>query len=91
MIDVLSEVSHEVKNNEEDFELYRRLRRDGRSFLSASELAGPPAPFGLANGIRGNPSWTLDKWKFMPMMNRILHSEPHQQRYVFMEAYSFLL
>ena len=50
MIDVLSEVSRKVQENNLDFELHHRLRGDGRSSLSALELALPPAAFGPANG-----------------------------------------
>ena len=56
VIYVLSEVSHKVKENNEDSKLYGRLRRDGRSSLSALELARLPAAFGPANGLQDDQS-----------------------------------
>ena len=43
------------------------------------------------DGNTENPGWKLDKWKFMPMLNRTLHEYPDKKWYVFMEADSFLL
>jgi hypothetical protein len=91
ILDALSDVSSDIVENNADFELYRRLRKDGRSSLDPSELAGSPDRFAIMSGKTDNPGWKLDKWKFLPMMNQTLHERPDMEWYVFVEADSFIL
>ncbi|KAI6838160.1 glycosyltransferase family 31 protein [Hortaea werneckii] len=76
IIDALADVSPIYQQNSADFELWRRLRADGRSALDPSELAGSPDRFANMGGKADNPGWKLDKWKFLPMVNRTLHERP---------------
>ncbi|KAI6828681.1 glycosyltransferase family 31 protein [Hortaea werneckii] len=91
IIDALADVSPTYQQNSTDFELWRRLRAGGRSALDPSELAGSPDRFANMGGKADNPGWKLDKWKFLPMINRTLHERPDFKWYVFIEADSFLL
>ena len=91
IIDALSSVSDDIKADHEDFEIYRKLQQHGRAILDPSELSGAPEAFEKMNGKAQNPGWKLDKWKFMPMVNRTMHEYPDMKWYVYMEADTFLL
>lgn len=89
--DALSSVQDDIRNNHPDFELYRRLQKHGRAALESSELSGPPEAFEHNDGITQNPGWKLDKWKFMPMVDRTFQEHPDARWYIFIEADTFLL
>jgi hypothetical protein len=91
IVDALTHVSPQIIENNADFALYRRLRKDGRSSLDPSELAGSPDRFAVMSGKENNPAWKLDKWKFLPMVNQTLHQQPDMDWYVFIEADTFIL
>lgn len=91
IIDALSSVSDDIKASHEDFEIYRRLQHHGRAILDPSDLSGFPEAFEKMSGNAQNPGWKLDKWKFMPMINRTMHDHPDMKWYVFIEADTFLL
>ena len=91
ILDALEDVSVDTQENNPDFELHRRLRDGGRASLESSELAGSPDKYASKTGKTENPGWKLDKWKFLPMLNKTLHERPHMKWYVFTEADGFLL
>jgi len=91
ILDALSTVNDDIKANHADFDIYRRIQSQGRAALEASELSGSPEAFERLGGNAENPGWKLDKWKFMPMLNRTIHEYPDKKWYVFIEADSFLL
>ncbi|KAM0715296.1 hypothetical protein Q7P37_008794 [Cladosporium fusiforme] len=91
ILDALSSVSDDIKAKHDDFDIYRRIQRHGRSKLKPSELSGSPEAFERMSGNSQNPGWKLDKWKFMPMINRTMHEYPDMKWYVFIEADTFLL
>jgi hypothetical protein len=91
IIDALSSMSDDIKASHEDFEIYRRLQHHGRAILDPSELSGSPEAFERMNGNTQNAGWKLDKWKFMPMINRTMHERPDMKWYVFIEADTFIL
>ena len=90
ILDALEQVSPEIIESHPDFELYRRLRKQGRSSLDPSELAGSPDKFAVLTGKTQNKGWKLDKWKFLPMVNQTLHERPGMEWYVFVEADTFI-
>lgn len=93
VLDALESVSSEVKEKNQDFELYRRLR-DGRNVLMPDELHGWPNETlnESWHGRTENPGWKLDKWKFLPMVNRTFSEYPEDIKwYVFMEADSYIV
>lgn len=90
IIDALETVSAEILEIHNDFELHRRLRRLGRNALESSELSGADSEAIQWHGKVENPGWKLDKWKFLPMVNRTIHEYPDKKWYVFVEADSFI-
>lgn len=91
ILDALADVDPEISQYNPDFELYRRLRHSGRAALDTAELAGPPDRFANLRGKQDIPGWKLDKWKFLPMVNRTLFKRPNMKWYVFIESDSFLM
>ena len=91
ILDALSTVNETIKSHHPDFELYRKIQSQGRSALKPSELSGSPEAFERLGGNAENPGWKLDKWKFMPMLEKTLLEYPDKKWYVFIEADSFLL
>jgi hypothetical protein len=91
IIDALESVSADIVEGHSDFELYRRLKRSGNNTLETSELSGVDSETIMLSGKLENPGWKLDKWKFLPMINRTFHDHPDMKWYVFVEAYSSIL
>jgi len=91
IFDALESVSPDILANHEDFALHRRLKQDGRAALDRSELSGSDSVLSNPNGNANNPGWKLDKWKFLPMVNRTLFEHPDMKWYVFIEADTFIL
>jgi hypothetical protein len=90
IVDVLDDVSPELKDNHDDFELYRSLRSKGRAGLSPSELSGSSSQTTTSSGKPEVPGWTLDKYKFLPMMRKTLSLHPGKKWYVFLEADTYI-
>ena len=95
VLDALESVSSTVKETNADFELYNRLR-GGRNALVPDELHGLPNEtlHESWSGHTENPGWKLDKWKFLPMVNRTFAEYPDTagiKWYVFMEADSYIV
>jgi hypothetical protein len=86
--DVLDELSQEFKESVPDFELYRQLKTKGRDGLSAYETEhGGSGP----SGSLSNPGWKLDKFKFMPMIDKALRHRPQAKWFVFVEMDTYLM
>lgn len=90
IIDALDFVDSEIKENNSDFELWRRLQEHGRAALAADELSGPESKVSPMTGKRSNPGWKLDKWKFLPMVNRTLEMYPEMKWYIFVETDTYM-
>jgi hypothetical protein len=81
--DVLQNVSDRVKREFPEFDMYNRVQRDGRAALTPDDYGDDSnGPFGRLN----NAGWTLDKWKFLPMIDAALEVAPTAKWFVFMEA-----
>ncbi|KAF2482309.1 hypothetical protein BDY17DRAFT_157914 [Neohortaea acidophila] len=90
--DALEFVDPKIQETHEDFELWRRLRNaGGRSALLPSERSGPVSTPPGATGKKSNPGWKLDKWKFLPMMNRTLYEHPDKKWYIFVETDTYIM
>lgn len=74
--DVLDAVSPGTKMNNDDFSLYRELQEYHSAGRNISEL------------IDGNhqKAWNLDKWKFIPMMDKALQARPSAKWFYFIET-----
>jgi hypothetical protein len=86
ILDALDSVDPNIVAHHQDFELYRRLKQNGRAALAATELSGSNVNAEGATGHVDNPGWKLDKWKFLPMLNRTLFEYPDMKWYLFIEA-----
>jgi len=91
IIDALDSVSPNIRQEHMDFALHRRLKEMGRAALAAEELSKVPGDPSAWTGHTDNPGWKLDKWKFLPMVNRTLHEYPDKKWYVFVEADTYVL
>ena len=81
--DALRDVDADVKEQVEEFQLYNRLRAQGRKGLKANDYRDETnTVFGKPN----NPGWKLDKWKFLPMAHQTLRHNESAHWYFFMEA-----
>ncbi|EHA23543.1 hypothetical protein CBS147343_1046 [Aspergillus niger] len=81
--DALRTMDSTVRDTVADFNLYNRLREQGRAGLESADFADE------ANsniGKPNNPGWKLDKWKFLPMVQQALTYKNNAKWYVFMEA-----
>jgi len=90
IVDALEDVDPEVKDHHPDFELYRKLQRSGQAALAPPELSGPSSRSSSPNGKPTVPGWTLDKYKFLPMMRKTLELHPNKLWYVFVEADTYI-
>ncbi|CAO2648861.1 Nn.00g098100.m01.CDS01 [Neocucurbitaria sp. VM-36] len=86
--DVFDELSQDLKESVPDFELYHRLKTKGRDSLSIDgtghDGSGP-------SGSLGNPGWKLDKFKFLPMIDKALRHRPQAKWFVFIELDTYLM
>ncbi len=90
--DALEFVNPDTQESHQDFELWRRLRKEGgRTALRATERSGPISRPQGATGKPFNPGWKLDKWKFLPMVNRTLNEWPDKKWYLFVETDTYVL
>ncbi|KAL2802562.1 hypothetical protein BJX63DRAFT_425971 [Aspergillus granulosus] len=85
--DVLSGISVEMQESAPEFEFYREVHRNQDRILE----------FILENSNDENASsferkaWDLDKWKFLPSVQRALQSKPDAKWFVFIEGDTFLV
>ena len=91
VLDALEFVNPDIIANNSDFELYRRVKQYGRAALDQSELSGNKSQALSGTGHTEIPGWKLDKWKFIPMLNRTLYEYPDMKWYVFAEGDTFIL
>ncbi|KAI1130230.1 glycosyltransferase family 31 protein [Nemania abortiva] len=84
--DVLNEVNETIKKTAPEFELYERLRTRGREGLDYETTFGSGP-----SGALDNPGWKLDKWKFLPMVDRALQEKPKAKWFVFVEPDTYLM
>jgi hypothetical protein len=84
--DALDEISDTLKNTVPEFELYNHLRAHGREGLNSTVQFGS----GPAGAIQ-NPGWKLDKWKFLPMVNKALRHRPDAKWFVFIEPDTYIM
>ncbi|KEQ95498.1 glycosyltransferase family 31 protein [Aureobasidium subglaciale EXF-2481] len=90
IIDALESVSPHLQETSPDFEHWRRLKGNGREVLKTDELSGKTVYLDGGTGKAKNPGWKLDKFKFLPMVNRTLYEYPDKKWYVFVETDTFI-
>lgn len=76
--DALEPIGSNVKDSHEDFTLYWNLQKYHREGQDISQL-------------KGQESWKLDKWKFLPMLHKTFQLSPSSiDWFVFIEADTML-
>lgn len=90
IIDALEDIDTDIKDFHSDFKLYRRLREHGREALDPSELSDALNTPNSDSGKSQNEGWKLDKWKFLPMLRRVLDERPDMEWYIFVETDTFI-
>jgi hypothetical protein len=89
--DVLGGISDKTKQEHQDFNLYRHLQKHGRKGLENQEVI--TAQSGSSKGDYLNTDsngWSLDKWKFLPMIDQAYQEMPSAKWYIFIEADTYL-
>jgi hypothetical protein len=79
--DTLADVTEAVKVDNPDFDYYRTLheyKKIGQDISTLRETTGQAA-------------WNLDKYKFMPMLEKTWEKKPNKKWYVFIEADTYLI
>ena len=68
--DVLANINSTIREQNDDFALYRRVKEVGRLGLSPEDLTGTRTTSKTSKEDKMVVAgWVLDKWKFIPMMN----------------------
>lgn len=88
VLDALDGIDLSTQDAHEDFALYRQLqdaREEGRSAIEQ-----------VLNGKHDDDEedhrgWNLDKWKFLPLLDKAFQTKPDAKWYVFIEADTFLM
>ncbi|KAF2767477.1 hypothetical protein EJ03DRAFT_276089, partial [Teratosphaeria nubilosa] len=76
--DALTLTSPNLRHEHEEFEQYRRVQQH---VMMAGDVAE----------LRGDKSWKLDKWKFMPMISDAFATCGRSKKwYVFVEAHTYI-
>jgi hypothetical protein len=84
--DVFEGISDELKASAPEFKLYDHLRTHGREGLkNTTHLGSGPG------GALDNPSWKLDRFKFLPMVDKALLYRPNAKWFVFIEADTYMV
>ncbi|RYP16926.1 hypothetical protein DL765_004850 [Monosporascus sp. GIB2] len=84
--DILDQVNDTIKDTVPEFELYNHLRASGRRGLNYQTMFGSGP-----SGALENPGWKLDKWKFLPMVDRALQHRPNAKWFVFVESDTYMI
>jgi hypothetical protein len=84
--DVLNEVSSDIKASAPEFAIYKTLKKYGRAGIQGRKHDGSGP-----SGSLSNPAWKLDKFKFLPMVDRALKHSPGAKWFVFIEADTYLM
>lgn len=79
--DVLSGVSAEMKKSAPEFNFYRDLHENQDRLTE----------FMRQNATAQRKAWHLDKWKFLPAVEKALQAKPDAKWFMFMEADTFLV
>jgi hypothetical protein len=90
ILDALQPVSKIFKTSHQDFALYRQLQKSSGKILDPSTINDDTQDPNSILGHPSNPSWVLDKYKFLPLLATTLHHFPTKSWYVFLELDSYI-
>lgn len=83
-------VDDQIKMTHPDFDLYNRLQHEGKAAINQSELDSWSRAANTPAGTLDNPAWRLDKWKFLPLVDKALDYRPNATWFVFLEADTYI-
>jgi hypothetical protein len=90
--DVLGGVTEARKKEHADFKLYHHLRKHGRRGLEGQQVINAQSGSSKGDYLNTeNDGWKLDKWKFLPMIDRAYEKMPDAKWFVFIEADTYLV
>lgn len=90
--DVLGGVSETVKQDHEDFKLYHQLQKHGRKGLDGQKVITVQSGSTKGDYLNtNNDGWKLDKWKFLPMIDKAYAQMPNAKWFVFIETDTHLV
>lgn len=88
---VLGGVSENIKKEHEDFKLYQHLQEHGRKGLPNQQPITAMSGSSKGDYLQtANPSWSLDKWKFLPMVDHAYKKKTDAKWYIFIETDTYL-
>lgn len=88
---VLGGVSQETRDQHEDFKLYHHLQEHGRQRLESQKVITALSGSSQGDYLQTDKAgWRLDKWKFLPMIDRAFEKKKDAKWYVFIEADTYL-
>ena len=90
VFNVLDDVDEDIKQKNADFKYYNKLQQQGMSAFLKDEIASWPTKESGSSGLKDNPGWKLDKWKFLPMTTKALELRPDAKWFVFIEADTYV-
>lgn len=79
--DALETIGEDVMNDNPDFDYYRTLQ----------EYEKTGQDLGKLRDSTGEQAWNLDKYKFMPMLEKTWQVRPNKKWYVYIEADTYLI
>lgn len=79
--DALDNITEAVKTGNGDFDYYRTLQEYKKLGMDIGKL----------KESTGDAAWNLDKYKFIPMLEKSWQMKPHKRWYVFIEADTYLV
>ncbi|KAI1635862.1 hypothetical protein F4809DRAFT_642092 [Biscogniauxia mediterranea] len=83
---VLDQANQSLEDTAPEFGLYYHLQERGREGLDYTTTFGSGP-----GGALENLGWKLDKWKFLPMVDRALQHRPSAKWFVFIESDSYII
>jgi hypothetical protein len=86
--DALDEVDVDIRANHKDFGIYRKLQERGASGIADEDLKSSGT--NQNNGKFTNSAWVLDKWKFLPIVDRVLRMRPEAKWYIIVETDTYV-
>lgn len=79
--DALKDIADEVKDGNPDFDYYRTLQEYHKTGQN----------IGTIRDETGESAWNLDKYKFLPMLEKTWEMRPNKKWYVYIEADTYLV
>lgn len=90
--DALDGIHDDIRLNHTDFDIWRRLKDEGRQSLTTQDFivsTTNESPSTDGGDLR-NPGWKIDKYKNLPMVEKAFRRHPNLRWFVFTDADTFV-